>query len=134
MSIYGLGFLVRIKISLVFSMIILKLLLWLYFSPILRQMIDSNAKVCVVYLAWLLMVCNISEISSDRIAVMKGHPHDLVCFNGLALPQPGWPEAYLQYMKEAGVSVFQQSISAGPRYRNIFANGLATCTMILFYT
>ena len=71
-------------------------------------MIDSNAKVCVVYLAWLPYGVQHSEISSDRIAVMKQNTHMIwsLLFNGLALPHQDGPEAYLQYMKEAGVSVF----------------------------
>ena len=72
-------------------------------------MIDSNAKVCVVYLAWLPYgMQHFRNFIGSYCRHEAGHPHDLViAFNGLALPHQDGPEAYLQYMKEAGVSVFR---------------------------
>ena len=56
-----------------------------------------------------LMACNISEISSDRIAVMKRGTHMIWSLLSMAwhCSHQDGPEAYLQYMKPAGVSVFR---------------------------
>lgn len=72
-------------------------------------MIDQNAKVCVVYLAWLPYgIQHFRDFIQSYRRHPAGWPHDFViAFNGLSLEHQDSPEDYIRYLEENGVGLFR---------------------------